>query len=41
MATAKAKIKKLLDNSKVKIEYLAKDIEKISEEIENISSEEE
>ena len=41
MATAKAKIKKLLDNSKVKIEYLTKDIEKISEEIENISSEEE
>jgi len=41
MATVKAKIKKLLDNSKIKIDYLAKDIQKISEEIENISSEEE
>ena len=41
MATVKAKIKKLLDNSKVKIDYLAKDLKKISEEIENIDSEEE
>ena len=41
MATVKAKIKNLFDNSKIKIDYLAKDIQKISEEIENISSEEE
>jgi hypothetical protein len=35
------KIKKRIDNSLVKTRYLQKDLQKISEEIEKISSEEE
>lgn len=41
MASKKAKIIKLLENSKVKLEFLRKDLDKISEEIETISLEEE